>query len=218
MSQTGTGVYGGVSAEDRRAERRARLMAAGLELIGTEGWANTTVRGVCRQAQLSSRFFYESFPDVDALAVALFDELVHEATTAAFKAIALVPQTPTATARAAIATLVEEFTKDPRKARFAFMEAMGSEPLMQRRLGIMRTTADLLATMARQSYPSLPADDTYVDVVASVLAGGFVELMISFVGGQLSISKDQLVDDFVTMMVSSAENAPAIARQRSLAP
>ncbi|KRA32490.1 hypothetical protein ASD81_13100 [Nocardioides sp. Root614] len=189
-------------------------MAAGLALIGGEGWANTTVRGVCREAGLSSRFFYESFTDLDALAVALFDELVEEAMTAAFAAIAEAGRTLPDRATAAMSALVEEFTRDPRRARFAFMEALGSEPLMQRRLAIMRSTADLLAAMARDSFAPWPEEDTYIDVVASVLSGGFIELMISFVGGQLKLDKEQLIADFVTMMITSAESAAEIARDR----
>ena len=94
------------------------------------------------------------------------------------------------------------------------MEAMGSEPLMRRRLAIMRTTAELLAAMARETFAPWPEEDTYVDVVASVLAGGFIELMISFVGGELKLDKKQLIADFVTMLITSAESAAQIARDR----
>src|SRR4029077_5184552 len=53
--------YGGVSAEDRIAARRAKLLDAGLELFGTRGYATTGVKDVCREAGLTDRYFYESF-------------------------------------------------------------------------------------------------------------------------------------------------------------
>ena len=43
--------YGGVDAADRLARRRAGLLEAGLELLGTDiDPAELTVRGICRQA------------------------------------------------------------------------------------------------------------------------------------------------------------------------
>lgn len=65
--------YAGRSPEDRREERRARLLAAGLELIGEEGVAAVSVRGICSRAGLTPRYFYEEFGTADALARQLFD-------------------------------------------------------------------------------------------------------------------------------------------------
>src|SRR6185503_10298102 len=39
--------YGGVSADERIAARRAKLLEAGLELFGTRGFATTGVKDVC---------------------------------------------------------------------------------------------------------------------------------------------------------------------------
>ena len=38
---------------DRRAERRALLVEAAFDLLGTEGWGGTTVRAVCHAARLN---------------------------------------------------------------------------------------------------------------------------------------------------------------------
>ena len=67
--------YGGVSADDRLAERRRRLLDAGLELFGTNGIAATTIADVCAQAGLTKRYFYESFATIDELAGAVFGEV-----------------------------------------------------------------------------------------------------------------------------------------------
>src|SRR5688572_6780726 len=83
--------YRGQPAADRRAERREKLLAAGLELLGTEGHGGTTVRGVCREAGLTPRYFYESFEDLDALLLAVFDRIVAEASATVLEAIAAAP-------------------------------------------------------------------------------------------------------------------------------
>ena len=63
---TSTRPYRGIKPDDRRAERRARLLDAGLSILGSEaGPEAVTVRGVCRQSGVSARYFYESFSDRD---------------------------------------------------------------------------------------------------------------------------------------------------------
>src|SRR5271156_4284145 len=65
--------YGGVDAADRLATRRARLLEAGLDLLGGDDAAELTVRGVCRQAGVAARSSYKIFPEKDDLVGALFD-------------------------------------------------------------------------------------------------------------------------------------------------
>ncbi|HWG94520.1 MAG TPA: TetR family transcriptional regulator, partial [Mycobacteriales bacterium] len=57
-------VYGGLTAEERAAQRRSRLLAAGLEVFGTVGYAGATQRAVLQQAGLGERYFEESFADL----------------------------------------------------------------------------------------------------------------------------------------------------------
>ncbi|MPY81303.1 MAG: TetR family transcriptional regulator [Actinophytocola sp.] len=66
--------WGGLSAVDRRAQRRAQLLAAGLEVFGTVGYAGTSVRQICRVAGLTERYFYESFGAREGLLLAIRTE------------------------------------------------------------------------------------------------------------------------------------------------
>jgi AcrR family transcriptional regulator len=215
MSRVATGVYRGVPAEERRAERRARLMAAALDIMGTHGWSATTVRGVCQHAKLTPRFFYESFPDLEALAVAVFDEIVESATTRVIDAMAQAPDDIEAKSRAAIGTFVAAVLDDPRRARVAFREALGSEPLMKRRLATMRTMADLIASQARAMYHLPPGAEPFVDLTAALLAGGLAELLIVWLEGDLPLGREQLVEDCVALSVAMAHSAVEISRRRA---
>ena len=217
MNRVPTGVYRGVPADERRAERRARLMAAALDIMGTQGWSATTVRGVCQRAKLTPRFFYESFPDLEALAVAVFDDIVTAATARVIEAMAQAPDDIEAKARAAIGTFVREVIDDPRRARVAFREALGSEPLMQRRLDTMRAMANLIADQARVSYNLPPGADPFVDLTAALLAGGLAELLIVWLEGDLPLGREQLVEDCVALSVAMGESAVEIARTRARA-
>jgi AcrR family transcriptional regulator len=212
-----TRVYGGVSADERVEVRRQRLMDAALELIGTEGWSGTSVRAICRAAGLTPRFFYESFDDLDALAVAVFDDISVRATAAILEAVRDAPDEPAAQANAAIATFVDQVTQDPRRARVVFAEALGNEALARRRLQAMRAMAKLIADHGRLAYSAAPEADTLVEITASLLAGGLAELLIAWLDGAIDATRDQLVADCAALFMVTAEGAAAIGRERATA-
>src|ERR1700735_1278322 len=64
--------YGGESPADRVARRRGQFLDAGLELFGTDGYRATTVRGLCKQAKVTDRYFYESFSGTEDLLAAVY--------------------------------------------------------------------------------------------------------------------------------------------------
>ena len=211
MARSATRIYGGVSAEQRHDERRRRLMDAGLELIGTRGWAQTTVRGVCEQAQVGPRFFYESFQTLDELAVAVLDEIVADALAKVLRAIATAPEELPAKVRAAVQTFIGEVTDDPRRARFLFAEAHGSEALMNRRFEGIRTIAGVMVAQADQLL-ELPADSArFMRATALVLTGGIAEMVLVWNEGGLDITREELVDVCIELMLMTGDNAAAIA-------
>ena len=199
-----TRTYRGVSAEDRRADRRERLLEAGLDLLGNEGWSGTTVRGVCARAGLTERYFYESFPDREALLLAVFDEIIGEATRVVLEAVEAAPHHARAKSRAAIAAFVELLTADPRKGRTAFVEAMGSEALMQRRLQTLRGFAQLIAAQGRAFYGNSAVGREDAELTAFVLVGGLAETLIAWLRGELEVSRERLVDHCAEVFVAAA--------------
>lgn len=68
-------VYRGQALDDRRRERRERFLAAGVEVFGSAGYANSSVPQVCRAAGLSTRQFYQEFTDREHLLRTLYDQL-----------------------------------------------------------------------------------------------------------------------------------------------
>ena len=69
------GRWSGVPVRDRPALRRDDLITAGIELLGSPGGPNLTVRAACRAAGLTERYFYESFTDRDDYVAAIYDEV-----------------------------------------------------------------------------------------------------------------------------------------------
>ncbi|HEY1059797.1 MAG TPA: TetR/AcrR family transcriptional regulator [Limnobacter sp.] len=64
--------YRGVSNEVRTAERRMKLIDAGIKMFGSIGYHAATVKGLCQEAGLTERYFYESFPNAEALFTACY--------------------------------------------------------------------------------------------------------------------------------------------------
>lgn len=214
MPPAPTGRYRGSSASERASVRRAALITAARELLATEGASGTTVRGVCAGAGLNPRYFYESFPDLDALLIAVFDEVAQETTRRVLAAAARAPQDAHAAAHGAIDTFVRHVTDDPGVARILFVEGLGSAALARRRLDAMHEMWRILASFARGFYGREADTDPIGDVAAALLVGGVAELLIAWLDGRLALTREQLIDDLTALFVVTGEGALAIADAR----
>lgn len=197
--------YGGASAEERVAERRARLMEAGLELLGTVGLHGTTVRGVIEQAKLTPRYFYESFTDLETLVVEIYDSVVEELRDASVTALVDAPKDTRARVHAVIAAIVNHFGDDPRKGRLVLAEAMASPALMRRRLGTSHMFADLMSGRAvgHEASPELM-------LAARFIVGGFAEALNAWLHDDLASTREDLVDGCTTLFMANLATARTV--------
>jgi AcrR family transcriptional regulator len=207
--------YRGVAAAERRADRRGRLLDAGLELLGTRGMSAATVTAVCELARLTPRYFYESFRDRDELLVSIFDEIVREASELVGKLLAgdggVERGAPagataqvTAIVRATITAWVQIAQDDPRKARAVFVEAYGNEALMARRLDSAHRFAELLAEQARAGQHALPsAGARALDLAGLLVAGALIQTMMELLEGRFAGTPQELIDDYTRLCAAS---------------
>lgn len=193
-----------MSPEDRRAERRGLLLDAALQLLGTEGWSGTTVRAVCAAARLNPRYFYESFPDLDALVVAVYDRLVGELRELVAVAVAAAGDDGRAQIRAAVETTVRFVDEDRRRARVLYVEALGNEALNRRRIETGLAVTNVVAGDAGD----------VGRMAASILVGGFSELLIAWLDGKLDVDRDRLVEDATELFAALGDAAIGLARRR----
>ncbi len=111
--------YAGVDAADRLARRRARLLESGLELLGSNvDPAELTVRGICQQSGLATRYFYESFADKDEFIGAVFDWVIAGLAATTQAAVAAAPAEEQT--RAGMTNIVHTIEADPRVGRLIF--------------------------------------------------------------------------------------------------
>jgi AcrR family transcriptional regulator len=207
--------YGGASADQRRARRRAALLEAGLELLGTKGWAGTTVRGVCTRAGLNDRYFYESFADLDTLRLAVVDELSADG-TAAILAATQAPRDLRARSRAVVTAIVDFFTADPRRAHILVHEFQASEPLRERRRQLIQGLVAIFTVQVHEILDEVPVGDDDVELTALTLIGGGLELVTTWLRGDLAVDRDHLIDFIVALMLTSTDLAAALEREARL--
>ncbi len=70
--------YAGCSSEERQKLRQEQIIAAGIRLFGSLGFHNTSVRAICGEAGLTSRYFYESFESTEALLITCYQQLMSD--------------------------------------------------------------------------------------------------------------------------------------------
>src|SRR5271154_1350743 len=117
--------YRGVSATDRRHQRRQRLSDAGLQLFGTRGIAAVGIVDVCAEAGLTKRYFYENFASIDALAEAVFEHVTGNLVVMVAPAIEV------------------GAGRDPRPALTVYIRALLSDPRVVRLLAVESQTGPL---------------------------------------------------------------------------
>jgi AcrR family transcriptional regulator len=206
--------WAGVSPADRRAERRTLLLDAAFDLLGTEGWAGTTVRAVCQAARLNPRYFYESFDDLDALVVAVYDRLVDQLAAEFSDAVETAADDPAAQTRAALDRIVAFVDDDRRRARLLYVEALGNEALNRRRIEAGHTLVAALEQRAIDRHGPPPPGEQIGRVAAAVLVGGTSELVLAWLDGSIDVPRDQLVDDATALFLAVGEAAAAVAAGR----
>jgi AcrR family transcriptional regulator len=203
--------YGGVQGDERRARRRARLIETGLDLLSADqGEANLTVRSVCAGSGLAARYFYESFADREALALAVYDHVVQDiaATTAA--AVAVGPRDARARTRAGLANIVRTIVDDPRRGRLLFSTAFLSPSLARRRLEAAELFPRLLGGHTRAFF-GIPGG-LRLDLAAQFAVGGLAQTLTAWLHGHLEIDPERLVDHctdlFLALMAQAVRDEP----------
>jgi len=197
--------YGGVSAGERQARRRTQLIDAGLELFGSRGYPQTTIRDVCAEAGLTERYFYESFDGREALLVAVFEEVASTAKEQVTAAVDAAGRDPAAGAHAAIDTFVAYLSDDPRRARVMFLESVGtSDALELRRLA----TISEFARMIRERIEALAGDAAPPQQDLELTTLGFVgamsALLVYWLRGDLEIPRERLVEHCAGLLIAAS--------------
>jgi len=148
--------YGGISAADRRADRRQRLLSAGRRAWGESGITEVTVRGVCNEAGLIARYFYEQFPNRDALLFAVADDVRDQLLDALVAAATSTPGTLADKLRSALTAFLEIIAADPHIHRIATSDLTSVPGMTEHRTQVL----DMITELLIQNAPAVLGADT----------------------------------------------------------
>jgi AcrR family transcriptional regulator len=197
--------YRGVSADERRATRRAQLIDAALDLVGDGGLAGMTMTAVCARAGLTERYFYESFSDREDLLGAIHDASVQAMDEAMFAALTATPPDLLERCRAAAGAMIGVLTEDRRKARL-YVEAVASASLAERRAQSVSAHAEILAAQLRELRGlDRPEQRAPLRLATLVLIGGLAEAILGWLDGTLEMSREMLIEECARLAVGIAD-------------
>ncbi|WP_166908212.1 TetR/AcrR family transcriptional regulator [Mycobacterium sp. DL440] len=190
--------YRGQAAEARSADRRARLVQAGVDLVGTQGVAAMTMRAVCREAGLSQKFFYESFTDTDDLLRAVYRSTFEHSRQVIYTAADPHADLPART-RAGVRAAAQLVKDDPRICRILLVEPIAD-------LRLRRFVRDAVGAMSGFNAPTDAPDaaaTARVKMQYATVFGALISLFIEWTEGNLGSDHDEFVDHVTTMLLSS---------------
>jgi AcrR family transcriptional regulator len=195
--------YRGVDAADRLASRRARLLAAGLDLLGADerDAAELTVRGICRRAGVAARYFYESFADKDEFVAAVFDWVIADLAATTQAAVAAAP--PQEQTRAGMANIVRTIGGDPRVGRLLFSAHLASAVLVRKRVESNALFA-MLSGRHVENALRVPENDR-ITAAAHFVVGGVAQTISAWLTGEVRLDPDQLVDHLAALLNELAD-------------
>ena len=187
-----SGTYRGLSAAERTADRRARLLEATLD-VWADPTTTVTMTRVCQRAGLTERYFYESFRSLEDALVAVMDQVATEIEERSRAAADVAGDDPAARVRASVQAFVDLVAADPRRGRVAIIEAGANPALRPRRTKLLRDFAHRAAAEARELY-DLRWSEAEGEMAGLLFIGGMAELVTAWLDGSLEATPEQLVE------------------------
>jgi AcrR family transcriptional regulator len=187
--------YGGENGADRVKRRRAALIEAALDILGSADGVAISVRGVCRQAGLTARYFYESFEDVDQLVGTTYDAVVFDIAEAAQTAVAAGGQSAREQIRSAVGAIVGRIDADRRRGRVLFSQTLLSGTLATKRMDAAMMFAALTIQTSGAQF-----EDATIAGAAHFYVGGLGQVLSAWIDNRIDCSTDELIELCVSMM------------------
>ncbi|ASP37429.1 hypothetical protein CHH28_01475 [Bacterioplanes sanyensis] len=144
--------YAGLSQAQRRQQQQQQLIAAGIELFGRHGFRHTTVRGLCREAKLTDRYFYREFGSLERLLRAVYSDCMDRLYQQVYASVQ--PAAATTDATLLFRRTLQQFfqyMRDERIARICMIELEGvSDSMDQHYHSYIRSFAKLVLHTAQR--------------------------------------------------------------------
>lgn len=189
LKLTSSRPYRGLSQEERRAERRQRLIAAAIEIYGKQGYRQSPVKAVCAEAGLTERYFYESFGNSEELLLAAYGAAIEELVVEMTQAAQAAGQERVKRAHAMLHAYFSALKRNPASARLILVEIRGvsqaaADAYTETLRGVARMVGNIFSTDG----------ETVHDLFALGVVGGISLIALQWIQQGYSPSIDELIE------------------------
>ncbi|WP_024793484.1 TetR/AcrR family transcriptional regulator [Tomitella biformata] len=191
------------SALDRRRRvRRADFIVAGIALLGAADGGAVTVRGACRVAGLTERYFYESFEDRDQYVRQVYEEVGARAHQALSDAMVAGDRgqggAQAERAAAAVDAFVGLMVDQPAMGRVLLLAPI-AEPALS---GIGMALLPAFITLVLEQLTAVP-DPVEKQLLATGVVGALTALFVGYLEGTLVVDRARLVEHCVELVLDT---------------
>ncbi|XID74886.1 TetR/AcrR family transcriptional regulator [Alkanindiges sp. WGS2144] len=176
--------FKGLSLEQRQNERREKLIEAGLQIYGTQGFFSVTVRDVCAEAKLTERYFYESFKRSEELFKTVYLRLIEQLQQNILAAVMQSKADPRLMVESGLTALLRSLQDDPRMARILFIDAILVHEMQGNTIYESVARFDrMIQGFMMLMFPKKPSKDTDLSLVSTGLNGYVTHIAMRWVIG-----------------------------------
>ncbi len=209
--KTGSRPWRGREPADRIASRRKQLTQACFELMAGIGAADTLMRGVCRQAGLTERYFYESFANLDDLMTTVLENTVQQCRDHLLAALANAPEDRDLLFGHVVRAFTDFLTEDPRRGRILFVESLGTPALTRRGNELVAMiTGPIAAVLAADDTDNPTPDELDATLNAMAIFGALAYCYRPYLIGEIEIDRERFDNHAAAVIrkLSEVRSAP----------
>ncbi len=197
--------YGGLTADERLADRKARLMAVGLDLFAERGFAKTGVRELCRAAKIGERAFYDTIGSREALLRDVYLQATDDVIADIERALEGAPEDLVGRLNVGLVAFFRSITDDPRRARLIYVESIGRGPEIEdtRREGLLRFVdfvVERLGDYLAEPRPSAAS----IEASVSAIILGIGEIAYRLAEGEKAFTAEQAAEQITRALGGTA--------------
>ena len=199
--------FRGVSAEQRQAERQQKLLEAGLQCFGTQGFYHVTVREICAEAKLTERYFYESFKNSEALLVAVYQSIIQEMQNHIIHTVLAEPnKEPKVLIKTGLTAFLRFIQQDVRVARILFIDVphvrFENTVLIRDTLSSFNA---LLQQFGQLLFPNALNSTLNFDLISAGLNGANVHIVTYWVHSDFTQPFEEVLESCYTLFAALAD-------------
>lgn len=198
--------YRGQSHEQRRAERRSRLIAGAIAVYGERGYHQATVKAVCEAAGLTERYFYESFANSESLLIDCYNAVAYSVLGEILRAGDAAGRGQVARSRAMLHAYFSALQREPRSARVFLVEIRGVSRAVDQAFNA--SLRHIGREVARRLAPQVVDDE----LLQAGLIGGVIQIAVRWIEDGYVPPIDAAVDTALRLGMALAVS-PRLRRQ-----